>query len=110
MLLQKSDGNYFGKKNYTVEITKEGYKKQIIPIAAYANGWYVGENLIFGGLVGWLIVDPFNGGMYTLSPEQVTSTLGEDMAHNNKATDGGVSIVLLQDVPHQLRSQMKKVN
>src|SRR5690606_25407243 len=44
--LQKSDGSYWGKKNYTVEITKEGYEKQIIPISASANGWYIGGNLI----------------------------------------------------------------
>lgn len=108
--LQKSDGSYWGKKNYTVEITKEGYEKQIIPISASANGWYIGGNLIFGGLIGWFIVDPLNGAMYTLSPEQVTLTLGEKVAHNNSATDGGISIVLLQDVPHRLRSHMKKVN
>lgn len=108
--LQKSDGSYWGKKGFTVEITKDGYEKQIIPIAASANGWYIGGNFIFGGLIGWLIVDPLNGGMYTLSPEQITSTPSKKVAHNNTATDGGISIVLIQDVPHSLRSQMTKVN
>jgi len=108
--LQKSDGSYWGKKSFTVEISKDGYEKQVIPITAHANGWYIGGNIIFGGLIGWFIVDPLNGAMYTLSPEQITSTLGEKVAHNNTATDGSISIVLLQDVPPSLRGQMKKVN
>ena len=108
--LQKSDGSYWGKKSFTVEISKTGYKKQVIPITASANGWYLGGNIIFGGLIGWFIVDPLNGAMYTLSPEQITANLGEKLAHNNGATDGSISIVLLQDVPSSLRDQMKKVN
>lgn len=108
--LHKSDGSYWGKKSFTVKISKEGYETQIIPITANANGWYVGGNIIFGGLIGWFVVDPLNGAMYTLSPEQITSTLGDKVAHNNNATDGSVSIVLLQDVPSTLLHQMKRVN
>ena len=108
--LQKSDGSYWGKKSFTVEISKEGYKTQTIPVAANANGWYIGGNIIFGGLIGWFIVDPLNGAMYTLSPEQITSTLGENVAHNNTATDGSISIALIQDVPASLRSKMKRIN
>lgn len=107
--LHKSDGSYWGKKSFTVEITKAGYEKQIIPITASANGWYIGGNLVFGGLIGWFIVDPQNGAMYTLSPEKITSTLGEKTAHNNSAKNGGISIVLLEDVPASLREEMKKV-
>jgi hypothetical protein len=110
VMLQKSDGSYWGKKSFTVNISKEGYDTQIIPISAHANGWYIGGNFIFGGLIGWFIVDPLNGAMYTLSPEQIAATLGAKVAHNNSATDGSISIVLLQDVPHSLRQEMKRVN
>jgi len=108
-MLQKSDGSYWGKKNFTIEISKEGYETQVIPITANVNGWYIGGNIIFGGFIGWFVVDPFNGAMYTLTPEQVSATLGEKVAHNNNATDGSISIVLLQDVPVSLRHKMKKV-
>lgn len=108
--LHKSDGSYWGKKSFTVEISKAGYEKQIIPIKASANGWYIGGNIIFGGLIGWFIVDPQNGAMYTLSPDKIISTLGEKTAHNNQADDGSISIVLLEDVPASLRDKMEKVN
>jgi hypothetical protein len=108
--LQKSDGSYWGKKSFTVNISKPGYDSQVIPITASANGWYIGGNFLFGGLIGWFIVDPLNGAMYTLSPEQITSTLGNKTAHNNSAKDGSISIVLVQDVPSSLRNKMKRVN
>jgi len=108
--LQKSDGSYWGKKNFTVKISKKGYETQVIPVTAKANGWYIGGNLLFGGLIGWFIVDPYNGAMYTLTPEQISSTLSEKVAHNNSADDGSISIVLLQDVPASLLHKMKRVN
>lgn len=107
--LAKSDGSYWGKKSFKVEISKEGYTTQVIPVTASANGWYLGGNFIFGGLIGWFIVDPLNGGMYTLSPAQISAALGDKVAHNNTSA-GSISVVLLQDVPAELRSQMRRVN
>ena len=54
--LPKSDGSYWGKKNFSVEISKDGYKAQVIPIKASANGWYIAGNFVFGGLIGWFVV------------------------------------------------------
>ncbi len=108
--LEKSDGSYWGKKNYSVKISKSGYEDQIIPITASANGYYLAGNILFGGIIGWFIVDPNNGAMYTLSPEQVESALGEKVTHNNKADDSSISIVLVQDVPNSLLDKMTRVN
>ena len=73
--LAKSDGSYFGKKNYQVTLSKDGYSAVTLPIKASANGWYIGGNIVFGGLIGWLAVDPFNGGMYTLKPKETNAIL-----------------------------------
>jgi len=108
--LPKSDGSYWGGKNFVVKITKDEYEEQSIPIKSSPNGWYIGGNLIFGGLIGYFIVDPLNGAMYTLSPEQVSATMGKKITHNNNASEGSISIVLLQDIPYSLRNKMKKLN
>jgi hypothetical protein len=109
--LAKSTGHYWGKKSYTVTIAKDGFKSQSVPITASPNGWYLGGNLVFGGLIGYFAVDPFNGNMYTLSPEAVSATLGgQQAAHNNTATDGRIVVVLLQDVPTAVRDQLTRVN
>lgn len=75
VVLDKSDGSYFGGKDYSITFTKEGYTPTTLPIKHSANGWYIGGNLVFGGLIGYLLVDPFNGGMYTLKPKEANVTL-----------------------------------
>jgi uncharacterized protein YceK len=73
--LRKSDGSYFGKKSYEIVFSKENYKPVTLPIKASANGWYIGGNILFGGIIGWFAIDPFNGGMYTLSPKEANTEL-----------------------------------
>lgn len=108
--LQKSDGSYWGKKSYSVRISKPGFETQTIPVTASANGWYIAGNIVFGGLIGWFIVDPFNGNMYNLSPENINSSLPAATAHNNTALNGGIAIMLIEDVPAELRSKMVRIN
>jgi len=108
--LPKSDGSYWGKKSFTVTITKPGYSSQTIPITASANGWYIGGNIIFGGIIGWFIVDPFNGAMYTLTPKQIQSDLGQQGAGIDRDADGSIAIMLFEDVPPELRAQMRRLD
>jgi len=112
--LQKSDGSYWGKKSYTVNVAKPGYASQTIHVTASPNGWYLAGNFVFGGLIGWFIVDPLNGAMYTLSPQDINATLGDNKGDNKPSTnnrfkDGNIRIVLLEDVPGALRDKMVKV-
>ncbi|OYU93258.1 MAG: hypothetical protein CFE45_21100 [Burkholderiales bacterium PBB5] len=108
--LNKSTGRYWGKKSFTVTISKDGFKDQVIPVTASANGWYIAGNFVFGGLIGWFAVDPLNGNMYTLSPEAVSGTLAATTAHNNRSSDGSIAIVLLQDVPAAMRDKLVRLN
>lgn len=75
VVLDKSDGSYFGGKDYQITFTKEGYGSNTLPITHSVNGWYIGGNIVFGSLIGWLLVDPLNGGMYSLKPKVASSTL-----------------------------------
>ncbi|HJV68399.1 hypothetical protein [Ideonella sp.] len=108
--LNKSTGRYWGGKSFKVTISKPGYKTQVIPVTSSANGWYIAGNFVFGGLIGWFAVDPMNGGMYTLSPEAIASSLPTETAHNNAAKDGSIAIMLIQDVPANLRDQLVRIN
>ncbi|HEX7639257.1 MAG TPA: hypothetical protein VF457_12750 [Burkholderiaceae bacterium] len=109
MTLPKSTGHYWGKKSYTVTISKNGYQTRTIPITASPNGWYLAGNLVFGGLIGYFVVDPFSGNMYTLSPGAVDASLDTATARRDTATDGRIAVVLLQDVPPALRGQLTRV-
>ena len=110
--LKKGNGKYFGKKSYTVKISKSGYTIQTIPVKTSPSGWYIFGNAVFGGLIGWLIVDPLSGKMYSLSPENIDSTLtsSNTTSHNNTATDGGIAIMLIKDVPSHLHGKMQLIN
>ncbi|MCB1755740.1 MAG: hypothetical protein KDJ38_09470 [Gammaproteobacteria bacterium] len=104
--LAKSDGSYFGGKEYTVKLEKDGFTSQDIVVNSHVNGWYIGGNLLFGGLIGWLIVDPLNGDMYTLSPKAIN----ESMNSNATSSSGdSLSIVSLEQVPADLQEKMQSV-
>ena len=61
---------YFRPGKYSIEISKNGKVVGKETITATLNGWYFG-NILIGGLVGLVIVDPLSGAMYRM-PESVT--------------------------------------
>jgi hypothetical protein len=56
---------YFTRARYTVSASKEGYNPAILPLQNSIDGWYWG-NILFGGLIGLLIVDPITGAMFQI--------------------------------------------
>jgi len=104
--LRKSDGSYFGGKTYTVEISKDGYESRTMMINASPNGWYIGGNIIFGGLIGWLIVDPLTGAMYNLTPDTLNASLGENVATTAEG-ESEITLVLIEDVPTHMLDEMQ---
>lgn len=70
--LKAGDG-YFQKAHYNLEFSKEGYETKRTYLKGNLDGWYWG-NLLFGGLIGGLLVDPVTGAMYKL-PERSNANL-----------------------------------
>jgi hypothetical protein len=108
--LNKSTGQYWGGKNFSVTISKQGFKTQVIPVTSAPNGWYIAGNFVFGGLIGWFAVDPMSGNMYTLSPDTVAAAMPIETSHNNLNTNGSIAITLIDDVPPAWRSKLVKIN
>jgi len=69
----KAGAGYFDGEKYTVSYRKDGYVPNSETLNTRMNGWYWG-NIVFGGLIGMLIVDPLTGAMYRL-PEGINSNL-----------------------------------
>jgi len=99
--LDASDGEY------TVTLSKEGYQPTTVKVDSRINGWYVG-NIVFGGFIGWLIVDPLTGAMWALETEHVNATLGERVAMGEPSSPQ-LRIVSLDSVPERARSEMVRV-
>jgi len=78
----KSSSGYFKGESYTVELTKEGYTDRTYTLSSSVDGWYWG-NILIGGLIGMLIVDPATGSMYNL-PERADISLNPQTAGASK--------------------------
>jgi len=59
-----SGSGYFSSAKYMINCSKDG-KQASSELSSHFNGWYVG-NLVFGGLIGLLIVDPATGAMWRM--------------------------------------------
>jgi hypothetical protein len=109
ILLDKSDGRYFGGKTYVVKVDKAGYQPIKVTVNHELSGWYLFGNMAFGGLIGWFIIDPFSGAMYNLSPERIDAQLLQG-GGNSSLSPNSISVVLLEDVPESLKKHMVRIN
>lgn len=91
----KAGSGFFGKAHYQVKFTKDGYDSKTVPVNFKLDGWYFG-NILIGGLVGMLIVDPATGSMYKLETEFLNETLSKSYASIDKAE---IKILEINDIP-----------
>jgi len=105
--LEKKKG-YFSGKTYTVTISMSGFADKVIVVDTKTNGWYLGGNIIFGGLIGWFIVDPLTGAMWTLDTNELNVAL-EPSKRGSLIRPDELGVVLLQDVPLTLRDRLVPV-
>jgi hypothetical protein len=106
-VLKKGNG-FFKGANYRIVIEKRGYRKQEVVLTSNLNaGWYLLGNLFIGGLIGWLIVDPMTGAMWSLSPEKISVEMAKEVSWLGQKD--GLMIVLLKDVPNDMVKVLEPV-
>ena len=64
-MVLSADNGFFSRASYVVTFEKENYESVSMPLKAGMDGWYIG-NVLLGGLIGILIVDPATGAMWSL--------------------------------------------
>ena len=92
-----ASAGYFDGQQYTITFSKAGHDPTTVKVDSRINGWYV-ANIVFGGFIGWLIVDPLTGAMWALNSEQVNGTLAETVA-SNETSSPQLRIVAIDSVP-----------
>lgn len=95
---------YFGAARYDITVKKDGYAAKTYPVIAGLNGWYF-ANLLFGGLIGMLIVDPVTGAMYKL-PKDAVIQLDAQQASGA----GTLKVMTLDAVPEEFRGELVRLN
>ena len=101
----KSSAGYFSKAEYQVKLSLPGYNEKTIPVVCSLNGWYFG-NILIGGLIGMLIVDPATGAMWKLDAPPINATLYNTTSALSKPT---LNIMDIKDVPENLRLSLVKL-
>jgi hypothetical protein len=72
--LSSSQG-YFSAADYKINCQKDGFSAAEAKLNGTINGWYLGGNLVFGGLIGYLIVDPATGAMWKLQETKTVNLI-----------------------------------
>ncbi len=121
----KTGKGFFGGASYKVVVEAPGYpKKEVFLDTTLRWGWYLFGNVVFGGLIGILIVDPATGAMWALdvddnelkitlepkSSSEPAPPAGKKKVFNTTPDVQEVKIVLMEDVPLKYRNKMVKVS
>ena len=101
----KSSSGYFSGQTYTITFQKEGYAEKVFTVQSSLDGWYIG-NVVFGGLIGMLIVDPATGAMYNL-PKRVDVSLDETTAQTGNET---LTIATIDSLSSEQLAKLEKIN
>jgi hypothetical protein len=101
----KSGSAFFSKESYSVVFKKDGYEPKKVNVECKLNGWYFG-NILIGGLIGMLIVDPATGAMYKLEGEGITETLS---AQKSTTSVPQLKIMNIGDLPADTKARLVKL-
>jgi len=105
-IVLKAGAGFFSKASYNVTFEMDGYDKRTVPINFNLDGWYFG-NIIFGGLIGILIVDPATGAMWKLDTEFINETLSKSTA---SIVEPSLNVFGYNDIPASWKERLVRIN
>jgi hypothetical protein len=98
---------FFQGQDYTIEATLDGHNPGRATLNSGLDGWYIG-NILFGGLIGMLIIDPATGAMWKLD-ERIVVNLGRSAA-SHESGEASIEVVALDQLAPELRRYLVPVN
>ncbi len=101
-LTLKAGAGFFSMARYQLRIEKEGYQVKNIPVDMTFDGWYIG-NIIFGGLIGLLIIDPATGAMWKLDISNLDVSLDAMTALNQNRN---LNIYDINEIPDEWKDKL----
>lgn len=101
----KAGAGFFSKAEYQVKFSSPGYDDKIVPITFKLDGWYFG-NILFGGLLGMLIIDPATGAMWKIETEFLNETLSKSTA----SIAPEMKIMNINEIPENWKNHLVRVN
>jgi len=105
-LVLKSSSGFFSGAEYHVRISLPGYNDKIVTVSSKIEGWYFG-NLLLGGVLGMLIIDPASGAMWKLDTKQINVDLIPYSQTNNGFN---LKIMDINDIPKEWKDHLVSIN
>ena len=102
--LPASNG-FFSKAEYQVKFSADGYDEMTMPVTFSLDGWYLG-NILFGGLIGMLIIDPATGAMWKIDSEHLSVTLKPSAS----SAIPEIRIFDINEIPEDWKELLVKLN
>lgn len=117
-----ADNGFFSRASYVVTFEKENHESVSMPLKAGMDGWYIG-NVLLGGLLGILIIDPATGAMWSLddrvevglTPMPVAPPVAQPVAPSMPEAEpdehiNDLSVLTYDQVPHAYRADLIRLN
>ncbi|MDD3124861.1 MAG: PEGA domain-containing protein [Candidatus Kapabacteria bacterium] len=101
----KAGTGFFSKAKYQVKLSSPGYDDKIVNISSSLDGWYFG-NLLLGGVLGMLIIDPATGAMWEIDTDSINETLSKSMS----SIDSSLKIMDINEIPEEWKDHLVRVN
>ncbi len=99
---------YFKGQSFVLKLELEGHKTVELQLQPAVSGWFFG-NILFGGVIGMLAVDPVTGSMWNIEPDKIEQQLVTAQAAAIEGR-GGFVIVLASTLTTGERAAMIRVN
>ena len=100
--LERGDG-YFLKKRYAINLSKDGYIQENIELSPELNWVYFG-NILLGGLIGMVIVDPATGDMWQYSEDIIDVELYPDTPEGRLAKENNTKEKIAKEKEAKIKS------
>lgn len=100
-----TSSGYFRGATYTFTFSKGGKTLGTRVLSSHVSGWYAG-NILIGGLIGMIVVDPLTGAMYTL-PNEVE--FSGQLAKVDHASAGSLAILTVDQLSADQRARLVRL-
>ena len=101
----RAGAGFFSRADYLIKFSKAGYTDKTVFVSAEIDGWYF-ANILIGGWLGMLIIDPATGAMWKIDTEYLNETLTEAATSSIRE----LKIINLADVSDDLRPHLVKID
>ena len=101
----KAGSGFFSKAEYQVRFSSPGFDDKVVPVIFKLDGWYFG-NILLGGVIGMLIVDPATGAMWKMETDFLNETLNKSTA----ALEPEMKVLNVNTIPEDWKMYLTKIN